>query len=189
MSYFWKKGLNGLNLTPNLNTQKMTCVRAMLMIILVGWCFYSCEKDDICVDGDTPLLVIRFYDIADTTLLKPAPALRVIGLGQSTVVNTFNDRSSTDSIAIPLKISDSSTDFIFILNSADDDGQETGNTDTLRFNYETREVFISRACGFVANFDNLTGVLPSDTSPWVQNLSVENPNVQNQSSAHVKIFH
>lgn len=176
-------------MTPNLNKRTMTCPKAMLLIILLIWSCWACEKDDICVDGDTPLLVIRFYDITDTAELKPAPGLRVIGLGQNTVVNTFNDRSSRDSIAIPLKISDSLTDFIFILNSADEDGQETGNADTLRFNYETREVFISRACGFVMNFENLTGVLPSDSSPWVQDLSVENPNVQNQSSAHVKIFH
>lgn len=176
-------------MTPNLNKRTMTFLRAMLLMILLMWNFWACEKDDICVDGDTPLLVIRFYDITDTTELKPAAGLRVIGLGQNTVVNTFNDRSSRDSIGIPLKISDSVTDFIFILNSADEDGQETGNADTLRFNYETREVFISRACGFVMNFENLTGELPSDSSPWVQNLSVENPNVQNQSSAHVKIFH
>lgn len=176
-------------MTPNLNKRAMTLPRAMLLMILLMWNFWACEKDDICVDGDTPLLVIRFYDITDTTELKPAAGLRVIGLGQNTVVNTFNDRSSHDSIGVPLKISDSVTDFIFILNSADEDGQETGNADTLRFNYETREVFISRACGYVMNFENLTGELPSDSSPWVQNLSVENPNVQNQSSAHVKIFH
>lgn len=176
-------------MTPNLNKRTMTFLRAMLLMMLLIWNFWACEKDDICVDGDTPLLVIRFYDITDTTELKPAAGLRVIGLGQNTVVNTFNDRSSRDSIGIPLKISDSVTDFIFILNSADEDGQETGNADTLRFNYETREVFISRACGYVMNFENLTGELPSDSSPWVQNLSVENPNVQNQSSAHVKIFH
>lgn len=161
----------------------------MLLIIVLLLCSWACEKDDICVDGDTPLLVIRFYDIADTTELRPVPSLRVIGLGQSTVVNTFGDRSSTDSIAIPLKISDSSTDFVFIRNSADEDDAETGNIDTLRFNYETREVFISRACGYVVNYESLAGDLPADTSPWVQNLSIVNPNVQNQSSAHVKIFH
>jgi hypothetical protein len=105
------------------------------------------------------------------------------------VVNTFNDRTATDSIAIPLRISNTNTDFIFIRNSADEEGVETGNIDTLRFNYETREVFISRACGYVVNFDNLAGDLPSDASPWVQNLSIVNPNVQNQSSAHVKIFY
>jgi hypothetical protein len=167
----------------------MTGGRAMLLIIVLLLCSWACEKDDICVDGDTPLLIIRFYDIADTTELKRVPSLRVIGLGQSTVVNTFNDRTATDSIAIPLRISNTNTDFIFIRNSADEEGVETGNIDTLRFNYETREVFISRACGYVVNFDNLAGDLPSDASPWVQNLSIVNPNVQNQSSAHVKIFY
>ena len=62
----------------------------------------SCEKDDICVEGDTPLLVIEFYDIADTTTLKNVPSLRVVGLGQAITVNTVADRSALNKISIPL---------------------------------------------------------------------------------------
>ena len=34
-------------------------VRFLLLLFLI---LLSCEKDDICVDGDTPHLIIRFYD-------------------------------------------------------------------------------------------------------------------------------
>jgi hypothetical protein len=161
----------------------------VFLILLFLVCCGSCEKDDICVDGDTPLMVIRFYDILDTTVLKAAPVLRVVGLEQNSVVNTFQDRTSTDSIAIPLKILEADTEFIFILNSAGEDGDETGNRDTLRFSYQRREVFISRACGYVINFDSLQAVAPSDTDPWIQEIDIANPNVMNQASAHVKIYH
>ncbi len=162
---------------------------AVFLIFLLILCSWACEKDDICVDGDTPLLIIRFYDSNDTTELKKAPSLRVIGLGQNSTVDTFADRSATDSIAIPLRVNQAETGFVFILNSADTDDEETGNIDTLRFGYEIREVFVSRACGFVANFDSLQATLPTEGSPWIQNISIITPSVQNQTSAHVKIFH
>lgn len=160
----------------------------MLLIFLIA-SSGACEKDDICVEGDTPLLVIRFYNAADTTQLKTVSALRVIGLGQSSTVNTFTDRSNLDSIAIPLRVNEPDTGFAFILNSADDGDMETGNIDTLIFDYESRDVFISRACGFVANFENLTGTSPADSAPWVQEIVIVDPIVQNQTSAHVKIYH
>ncbi len=163
--------------------------RLLFIFLLLLVSIQACEKDDICVDGDTPLLIIRFYDIADTAELKSATSLRVIGLGQSGTVNTFNDRSTTDSIGLPLKIDQSETSFVFILNSADTDGEETGNADTLRISYDPKEVFVSRACGYVINFENLAITPLADTDPWIGDLTIVKPNVENQSGAHVKIFY
>ena len=41
-----------------------------LLLLFVFIAISACEKDDICVDGDTPLLIIRFYDAADSATLK-----------------------------------------------------------------------------------------------------------------------
>jgi hypothetical protein len=149
----------------------------------------SCEKDDICVDGDTPLLIIRFYNATDSTTLKSVAALRIIGIGNGEPVDTFTDRSSTDSVAVPLRINEINTQFQIILNSDGDDDAETGNIDTLQFNYATNEVFISRACGFVANYEIETDTLTSDTDNWIQSIEITNPSVTSQDSVHVKIFH
>lgn len=162
-------------------------VARFLFLILVF--FIGCEKDDICVEGDTPLLVIRFYDAQDSTALKTVTGIRVIGSGQSSPVDTFTDRATLDSIAIPLRINLADTAFLFIENSADEDGVETGNTDTLTFSYEIQEKFVSRACGFVANYENLSEVLTSDAENWIQGVEIVSPSVNNQTSAHVKIFH
>lgn len=149
----------------------------------------ACEKDDICVDGDTPLLVIRFYDAEAPLEFKQVPSLRVVGLGQNTTVNTIPDRTATDSIAIPLRISEGQTTYLLIRDSADEDDAEAGNIDTLTFNYDTQEVFISRACGFVANYDGLTDELVKDTDNWIQTIEIVSPLVENQNSTHVQIFH
>ena len=111
-------------------------------LLLLSW---GCEKDDICVDGDTPLLIIRFFDSENPENPKSVNRLRVAGLGREQAVGTFSDRATLDSIAIPLRPGETQTTFIMILDSADEEELETGNRDTVRFDYETREVFISRA--------------------------------------------
>jgi len=159
-------------------------------IILLGVILFpACEKDDICVDGDTPLLVIRFYNEADTTSTKNVTNLRVVGLDQTTTVNTFSDRTSADSLAVPLRPGATSTTYLLIANSADEEEVEIGNTDTLTINHETKEVFVSRACGFVANYENLTPSLDTDTDNWIKNIEVISSTVENSETAHVKIFH
>ena len=150
----------------------------------------ACEKDDICVEGDTPLLVITFYDIEDPLVEKEVNRLRVVGLGQTEPVDTFSDRSRRDSIGLPLRADQGQTGFILIRNSEnDEDGEETGNRDTLFFDYATREVYISRACGFVSNYEDLEAERRADSNIWVDSLIVVNPSVTSSTSAHVSIFH
>lgn len=150
----------------------------------------SCEKDDICVEGDTPLLVIEFYNIADTSALKNVPTLRVVGVGQNITVNTVADRSATNKITIPLKTNENSTSFIMISNSADaENGSETGNIDTVNFSYTRLENFLSRGCGFVVNYNELQAEITEDASNWIQNIEVTRAQVINSDSTHVKIFH
>ena len=95
------------------------------LVFVLALVFIHCEKDDICVDGNTPLLIIRFYDAESATMLKEVPSLRVVGLGQSSTVNTVADRTSLDSIAVPLRINEATTSFLLIMDSADED--EAGN--------------------------------------------------------------
>lgn len=160
------------------------------IIFLLFVSILACEKDDICVEGDTPLLILRFYDATDTSLLKTVTDLRIVGIGNGDPVDTFTDRSTTDSVAIPLRVNFENTEFQLIINSEDNtDGIETGNIDTLRFNYINQEVFISRACGFVANFDELEENLTTDNDNWIDSIDIVDTLISSQLNAHVKIFH
>ncbi|WP_190808278.1 DUF6452 family protein [Flagellimonas sp. S3867] len=170
-------------------------MKKILPILLIAFLFFnvaSCEKDDICVAGDTPLLVIGFFDINDTTQSKDVPALRIKEVILDSNINTIADRtSSLDSIGIPLRIDAASTQFAFITNSADDDttGDETGNIDTLTISYNMREAFVSRACGFVANYDEIDVILPASASNWIQDITIVQQTIENSNNIHVKIFH
>lgn len=167
--------------------KKIPAIGAILLIIIS---FAACEKDDICVDGDTPLLVIGFYDINDTTTTKIVPQLRIAGIDQQVTVNTVADRTNLDLVEIPLRINSPSTSFVFISNSATNtSNEETGNADVITFNYETNEVFVSRACGFIANYDNLNGTLSTDADNWIKGVEIVQTTINDQATAHVKIFH
>jgi len=174
---------------PRLSMSGFRLSRIGLILLFGFLAISSCEKDDICVDGDTPLLILRFYDATDSTTVKSVSSLRIIGIGNGEPVDTFTDRSSSDSVAVPLRINEVNTQFQIILNSDGDEDVETGNIDTLQFNYETNEVFVSRACGFVANYEIATDTLTIDTDNWIQGIEISNPSVTSQDSTHVKIFH
>ncbi len=173
----------------------MRTKKILFAILTVGVLCYisSCEKDDICVDGDTPLLVIGFYDILDPDSQKDVTDLRIqaVGLDPISSDDTFTDRSDTDSIGIPLQINDPGISaFVFISNSDDDDdGNETGTIDTLTFNYTVVEEFVSRACGFVANYSELDTTRNVFSTDWIKRVEVIEPTIENSNSVHVKIFH
>jgi hypothetical protein len=171
----------------------MNKLKIILLFLLSIGSFSACEKDDICVDGDTPLLIIRFYDAENRTEFKAVPGLRVGGIGNDFTVNTIADRTSTlDSIGIPLKTTDPLTGFVFIMDSADDEnGIETGNGDQLNFSYEIKEKFISRACGFIANYENLSSNFVTAPENWIQSIEIEKTTIELEETltAHVKIFH
>ena len=169
----------------------MKIARPIVVILLGIFSFSACEKDDICVDGDTPLMIVGFYDANDPTTAKAVTALRVAGLGKTTTVDTFTDRADLDSIAIPLNPATTEATFILISNSAtSEEGAETGNLDTLRLTYGVDEEFVSRACGFVARYNTLnTDFFPGSES-WIREVTIENPIVENPiTTLHVKILH
>ena len=63
------------------------------------------------------------------------------------------------------------------------------NEDLVDFTYTIKEVFISRACGYIANYENLAVDLTADADNWIKNIVVENTTVENENAAHVKIYH
>ncbi len=166
-------------------------IRLLGLLLLLALLAAACEKDDICVDGDTPLLVMTFNDIGATeATAKAVTRLRVIGIGNGDPITTFNDRSNRDSVGLPLRLDNGRTGFILIQNSQDnEDGVDTGNPDTLYLDYQVTEAFVSRACGFVANYEGLSWELQADASNWIDSVVIANPFVRSSDSAHVTIYH
>ena len=168
----------------------MKRILSALSIILVILYFSSCEKDDICVEGDTPLLIVGFYDATaeDTTTVKSVTNLLI---AETSLNSAFNSIASTDSIAFPIKIDAQTTEFAFVRDAViDQESQElTGTIDTLSFNYTVNSEYISRACGFIANFNELDTTRQVYSTDWIKRVSIINSNVERSNAIHVKIFH
>lgn len=165
----------------------MNRLRIPFIILLGILAFSACEKDDICIDNDTPLVIIRFYDQEDTTELKEVPGLVVRGIGDTGLLDTL-DFETLNPIELPLRVDANMTSFILSRRLTADSEAEI---DTLVFSYSPKEVFASRACGYIVNYDSLDVTVPPapEDSLWIQRITLETRSITISDTTHVKIFH
>jgi hypothetical protein len=160
------------------------------LILLVFFTFSSCEKDDICDanTSTTPRLVIEFYDFSNFPVLKNVTDLKVIGEGMTEGI-VFNGNGNT--VSIPLKTTENSTSYRFILNSG---SASFSNEDEIKFDYSRENLFVSRACGFktIFSLDPTNPYSHTDaTIPdllWIKDIRIEKSNIVNENETHVKIY-
>ena len=152
-----------------------------LFLSLIALLISSCEKDDFCIEPITPNMIIRFYNATNISETKAVTDLTV----NPNDLDSIYINVSIDSIVIPLDVT--SNQIIYNFSSGT-------NVDILTIDYEIEEVFVSRSCGFKAIFNNVT--ITSDVSnDWIIGLTetLENtitiPTINDESAAHVQIFH
>jgi hypothetical protein len=168
---------------PNRDMKKLT------LLIFIVLTFTGCEKDDICIDGTTPRLILEFYDISNPGNLKPVLNLKVIAEGETEDLATFN---GVTKIQLPLKISEDKTKYSLKINSS---SATYANEDLLEFNYTRQNVYVSRACGYKTTYklNDADGAFLSDAaSPdgyWIQNMTVETKNITTENETHIKIYY
>lgn len=178
------------------------------LLLLFTFGLSSCEKDDIC-DPDTPTtprLVITFYDINNSTVLKEVDDLMVIGEGKTegiifneTATDTTQYLANSSSISIPLRTDVDSTTYTFVLDSQNDNAAAI-NSDQITFNYARNTVYVSRACGFKTIFTlNPRSEGPPATTPydltdpegdgfWMRRINVKNYNVELENETHIEVY-
>jgi hypothetical protein len=176
--------------------------KILTLLLIATFSLSSCEKDDIC-DANTPTtprLVIEFYDIRNPSILKSVTDLKVIGEGMTEGI-VFNSSAGGESqyltndskISIPLKTDTNTTKFRFILNSGNSNSTLI-DSDEVTFNYAYNDIFVSRACGFKTLFilDPLNPytqtAVPVSKPKWMQFISVEKSNIDNENETHIKVF-
>lgn len=161
----------------------------------------GCEPDDICPESTptTPNVIIRFYDVLIQENKKNVFGLRIQGVGNDNPLTNYNV-VTTDSIMLPLKTDAISTSFSLHKeytydnnDTPDDTGDDIigGNEDVITINYTTEQVYVSRACGYKTIFKNVTLTIVSDSENWIQSKESLNDNqsVEDETSAHFKLFH
>ncbi|WP_141675453.1 DUF6452 family protein [Formosa haliotis] len=176
---------------------------SFLFLVFIALCFMGCERDDICSNETptTPSLIIRFYDVTNpnTDVLKSVTNLRVQGVGNDEVLPGYNV-VATDSIAIPLKTTDTITqyklheEYVVNDNGTPDDTSDdyvTGNEDIITITYDREDVYVSRACGYKTVYRNVSINVEPDDDNWIQLVRSVNDNqsVEDENEEHFKLYH
>lgn len=175
--------------------------KIVTLLLFATFSFSGCEKDDICEASTptTPRLVIDFYDINNPAIQKNVNNLKVIGEGMTEGIvfnNAIDDTkylTNGNTISIPLKTDVNTTTYEFILNSGNPNPTLI-DIDKVVFNYTREDIFISRACGFktLFAFDQNNAIVhtavPLTRPKWMQYISVEKSNIDNEDETHIKIF-
>lgn len=147
--------------------------KLIITTLLIACILASCQKDDFCVDPITPNLVILFYNSENPEERKTVENLTVWadGLGE------LYTNTAIDSVLIPL---DPAEDFTtYHLKSGETE-------DVMTINYGRKEVFVSRSCGYIYNFTELT--ITDNSNNWIVNTEITNETVEDENE-HVKILH
>ena len=170
--------------------------KIILLVLAIAFIFSSCEKDDIC-DANTittPRLVISFYDINNSSVLKNVTNLSIFGEGMTEGV-TYKGSTliNGSTVSIPLKTDADVTSFRFILNYGNTNTALV-NEDNLQFNYTRSNIFVSRACGFKTEYtlDPITPFVHTDATvadeKWIQYIAVKNSTIDNENETHLEIY-
>lgn len=146
--------------------------------------FLGCEKDDICAEEDpnTQAVIIEFYNKNKPKETKVPENLLAYVDGYELAI-----KATGNSINLPLMIDANTTTWNLVLNGNDDNA--TNNiVDQITFNYEVEQQYVSKACGYKANFilNETNGVVT--THNWINSIEIVNSNIVNPNEVHIKIF-
>lgn len=158
-------------------------------VLLAALIVLGCTRDDICPEDTptTPLLIITFKDFADGQTPKDVPNLQVLDALDTSV--QIVGTATTDSIAIPLRNFNDNTQFLFVRDS-DSEDPDVINPDRIQISYMLRDVYVNRACGYIANYDNVGALLDdSDDDTWIISLLTLVDTIDNQNETHITILH
>jgi len=148
----------------------------------------SCEKDDICIAGDTPKLRIGFYDYNARENAKQPIDLVILGMDKSTLLNPMiPSDSNVFEVLIPLNPSQNNTAYYFVQNASLINEVLSGDLEALTFSYSIDPVYISKACGYIANYQELSIDRTIDPN-WIKEISIENASITDENQIHVKIY-
>jgi hypothetical protein len=153
-------------------------MRKIWFFFLILFLSASCEPDDVCGEANpsTPQLIFRFHSSSQPNEFKAVDNLQIFGLGEEVPLEFIN----ADSIALPLQVSANKINLDFTLSDR--------GTERLEIDYQTEDVYLSRACGFQSTFI-INEIEIINNNSWINSIEVVTNKVVTDTLAHVKIYH
>lgn len=166
-------------------------IASIALLLIISTYLLSCEKDDICATPTTPSLLIKFYQI-DAPSVPKSVNLKFFVEG-SDKLDSVIDKTE---MRLPLRVDTNLTRWHLRYNQITV-GQTLTNTDILEFHYQTKNTYISRACGYKTTFtldDNTDDLennpidVPEKDGFWIKGFEVLKNNIEDENEAHINIY-
>ena len=139
--------------------------------------FFSCEKDDICIEGseNTKRITIGFIDnesknptVINLSFIK--------GINNDSIIESFTG----DKLKLPLMVNSNETKYVLEQNEI---------RDTLIIFHQTNHLYLNRSCGFKSNF-----LIKSETeiikeSGWIREISIVQDSIFNEEKTNIFIHY
>ena len=152
-------------------------IRYLHFLILIIFCF-SCEKDDICIEGseNTNRVTIGFIDNESKNPTGINLSL-IKGINNDSVIS---EAFSGVELKLPLMVNSNKTKYILEQNEI---------RDTLIIFHQTNHLYLNRSCGFKSNF-----LIKSDTeilkeSGWIREISIVQDSIFNEEKTNIFIHY
>ena len=143
----------------------------------------SCEKDDVCVEKDSVYINLVFYSVEDGSTAKSVSGFSLLDLNGDIVQNY--DNTTVSAIALVLPTSETSYGLI-LQKRTEVDGLTINTNDTLNFSYTPKATYVSRACGYIRTYTDLS---INSTRNWINEVIVNTPEINSNNDEHVAILH
>ena len=139
--------------------------------------FFSCEKDDICIEGseNTKRITIGFID-NESKNQKGIILSFIKGINNDSIIESFTG----DKLKLPLMVNSNETKYVLEQNEI---------RDTLIIFHQTNHLYLNRSCGFKSNF-----LIKSDTeilkkSGWIREISIVQDSIFNEEKTNIFIHY
>lgn len=158
------------------------------ILLLIGF-FSACTRDDLCPadTATTPELVILFSDYQNQDRRKPVEGISIETM-EPEIIPVLN-RTTTDSITLPLNVNADNTGYRFIKTTITDSDTIVA-VQEIRFLYQRNDVYVNRACGFRAEFIHLDVQEEGGSGiPFIKEIQIKRDSVVDETKAHLVILH
>ena len=146
-------------------------INKIFFLLVLILCF-SCEKDDICLENMDIKANIGFYKY-DTKQNAEIVLDSIVGLNNKPLYKKINVKQ----VFLSLKIDDKKTTFTL---------HKDNIVDTLYFEYDTEQQFVSKPCGFRVIYRNMNCKLSKDPK-IIKQVEVSSKDVINKNE-HIKAY-
>ena len=152
-------------------------IRYLHFLILIIF-FFSCEKDDICIEGSENTKRITIGFVNNKTRIQTGINLGYIkGINNDSIIS---EGFTGNYLKLPLMVNSNETKYILEQNNI---------KDTLIIFHQTDHLYLNRSCGFKANFLIQSDTKITKNSGWIREVSIEQDSIFNEEKTNIFIYY